>query len=142
MTPHKMLAVAGEAGDCLRTAIACLLDLGPIAVPHFLADANRPGEDVWQHVNDWLATQGLTGWYSVYPGEIPLEDVLVSVSAMNPDKYYIVCGRGFNADHVVIACNGKVVHDPAVLGAGLSGPAANGFWLIMTIASDKIVKCA
>lgn len=140
MIPHKMLATGDETGDCLRTAIACLLEIGPIAVPHFLADADRPGEDVWQHVNDWLATQGLTAWYQVFPGEIELDAVLQTVSVMNPDKYYIVCGHGYKFDHVVIACNGKIVHDPAVLGAGLSGPAENGYWLIMTVASDKIVK--
>lgn len=140
MTPHKMLSTGDESGDCLRTAIACLLDLGPIAVPHFLADPNTPGDDVWRHVDRWLATQGVTAWFFAYDGAISLGDVLASVGGMNPNKYYIVQGRGFMSDHVVIACNDKVVHDPARLGAGLSGPSENGYWLIMTLASSVVVK--
>lgn len=138
MTPHKMLAEDGQPGDCLRTAIACLLDLGPIAVPHFLADPDTP--DVWKHVDRWLATQGLTAWFSAYPGEASLDDVLASVAAVNPDKFYIVGGRGFMADHVVIALNDRVVHDPARLGAGLTGPGSDGFWMILTLASSVVVK--
>lgn len=140
MTPHKMLAEAGQLGDCLRTAIACLLDLGPIAVPHFLEDNEPDGEVVWQRVNDWLATQGFTTWFMAYPGDVSLDDVLRSVSSLNPGKYYIVGGRGYSSDHVVIACDGEIVHDPARLGSGLSGPGENGFWMILTLATDRVVK--
>lgn len=137
---YKMLATGNEPGDCLRTAIACLLDLAPIAVPHFLEDDTKSGADLWKHVDKWLSTQGLTTWFFAYPGEIPLDDVLTSVGAMNPDKYYIVGGHGYLNDHVVIACNDSVVHDPARLGSGLSGPSENGFWMIMTLAGDKVRK--
>jgi hypothetical protein len=140
MKPYKMIAAEGEPGDCLRTAIACLLEIGPVAVPHFTVDDDVPTDQVWRNVDAWLATQGMTAWFAAYPGEVPLDQVLLSVASLNPDKYYIVGGRGYLSDHVVIALNDKIVHDPARLGGGLSGPNEQGFWMILTLASDKVVK--
>lgn len=140
MQPYKMIAAEGEPGDCLRTAIACLLEIGPIAVPHFTVDDTVPTPDMWRNVDKWLASQGVTAWFSAYPGDVPLDMVLQSVASLNPDKFYIVGGRGYLADHVCIALNDAIVHDPAPLGAGLSGPNAQGFWMIMQLATSKVVK--
>lgn len=136
MTPHKMIA----DNDCLRTVIASLLDLGPIAVPNFMENPNKPTDEVWDHVRRWLKTQGVSIWFMAYPGEVSLDEVLLSVASINPDMYYIVGGFAAYHDHVVIALNDKVIHDPSRFSPGLSGPTKSGFWMVATLVSDKMVS--
>ena len=68
MTPHTQTILAdparndghdadGNPGDCYRTAIACLLDLEPESVPHFVA----AGEGKWwDATQEWVKARGLT----------------------------------------------------------------------------------
>lgn len=136
MTPHRMIA----NNDCLRTCIASLLDLGPIAVPNFMEDPNLPTEQVWANVRRWLATQGMSIWFAAYDGSIPLHDVLTTVAYTNPDCYYIVGGHAAYSQHVVIALNDKIVHDPSRLSPGLTGPdKVNNMWMIAVLISDKMI---
>lgn len=140
MTPHKMIA----DNDCLRTCIASLLDLGPIAVPNFMEDSAKPAAEVWSDVRRWLRTQGKSLWVMAYPGEASLDEVLSSVASVNPDMYYIVGGFAGYSDHVVIALNDKVVHDPSRFSPGLTraSVASDGakYWMVATLVTDKMVK--
>jgi len=140
MTPFKMIA----DNDCLRTCIASLLDMGPVAVPNFMENPDRETADVWDDVRRWLRSQGKSLWMAAYPGELELEAVLQSVAAMNPDMYYIVGGFAAYHDHVVIALNDKVVHDPSRMSPGLTraatGSDGSRYWYIATLVSDKMVK--
>jgi hypothetical protein len=142
MKPFKMLCdhnpINGEYGDCLRTVIASLLDLGPIAVPHFAEDG-ADAQTVWKRCNDWLETQGFQTFFMFYTGEYSLDDVMKTVAAVNPNLYYMICGRGHGGDHIVIALNDEIVHDPSRFGVGLSGPGSTGYWQIVTLVSSRMM---
>jgi hypothetical protein len=62
MTPYKQLVkhdpFNGQYGDCARTAIACLLNMHPSEVEHFLEDGCADGEVFWRRVNGWLSARG------------------------------------------------------------------------------------
>lgn len=139
MIPYKMLVTDRfTPGDCLRTCIASLLELEPGLVPHFAADGD-PGPSSWQRARDWLAPQGLAIWFTAFPGSASLDEVLTSVGAINPDTFYMVGGWGGYGDHIVIAVNDHIVHDPARGGGGLIRAGSNGYWLIASLSSNKTV---
>lgn len=141
MQPHKMLCghnpAEGEFGDCLRTVIACLLDRHPSVVPHFAHDG-ADVQTVWRRVDDYLDGVGLVTWNYAFPGEAPLDDVLNTVGITNPNMYYLISGKAGGADHIVIALNGEIVHDPSRFGVGLRGPGSTGYWLITTLVSNRL----
>lgn len=128
MTPYKQLG----PDDCFRTVIASLLDIGPIAVPHFFAD--HDAAEGFEHLNKWLAGHGLTYIEFAWPGSIPLAELLGGLASANPDRYFIVGGYGVGDNHVVIARNGIVVCDPSWSNRGLTGPNSEGVWTIGILA--------
>ncbi len=138
MIKRKMLSMhvpqVGTVGDCLRTCIACLLDLEPEQVPHFLQiwwdrdtnSVNKPG--ISSHINDWMAERGLV------IVDLPYDDIgLFSsmVERLNGKIRYIVTGRSAtNNDHCVIYEGAEMVWDPSEVNAGLIGPASDGlYWM-------------
>ena len=116
-------------GDCQRTVIACLLDLEPHAVPHFVQNQyTTPGYDWQDAMEAFLNERGLTYTEIQLTGEASLSDVL-STRISFPDHYYILAGmspRGVN--HVVIGCGDKIVWDPHPDATGLIGPLNYGVW--------------
>lgn len=56
---HKQLIVDPSRGDCVRTCVACVLDLEVMDVPNF-TDMNLedPSKDMWDHMTIWLRSQG------------------------------------------------------------------------------------
>lgn len=115
MQKHDMQVFANPElkiiGDCYRTCIACLLDMHPLEVPHFMASTWGDWE-----TRKWLKPRGLmviemrcelvyNGWL------LDREDI---------DLFHIMCGmteRGLM--HAVVGRNGKVYHDPHPSRAGL-----------------------
>jgi len=132
MQLHKQLfphdPAGDQYGDCFRTALACLLDLEPSSVPHFMHDGT--GEDsVWARVNEWLAPRNLAHCTFAVCGD--LSDVFRMMSSVNAGAYYLLAGsssRGFN--HQVIALNDAILHDPSPSDAGLCGPCDDGYYWI------------
>lgn len=128
MTPQQQLIKHdpenGAYGDCQRTCIAVILDLHPSEVPHFLDDptAERDSAD-WWHARQtrWLAERGLAEARFGYWPEMPLEEVLQSASAANPNVPMILCGKSsLGSNHSVVVLNGEIVCDPS--GNGIVAP--------------------
>lgn len=139
MIPYKMLVTDRfTPGDCMRACIASLLDIEPGLVPHFAHD-EPDGDTLWQRVREWLAPQGLAVWLMAYPGSATLGDVLTSVGHINPNTFYMIGGWGGYGDHIVIAINDHIVHDPARGGGGLIRAGSNGYWLIAALSTNRTV---
>jgi len=118
----------GIYGDCWRTAIACLLDLPPEDLPHvhggITTDAEHP-------VNDWLAERGLVLLATAFHGEDPMQTILDAVSACNKGVRFLFSGTSrTGCNHVVIAQDGKIIHDPSLTDAGIIGPCDDGYWWV------------
>jgi len=134
MTPYTQLLEHdpdnGVYGDCYRTCIACLLDLFPRDVPHFL-EKGPESKDWEEATRKWLAGRGLALFTFVYRSSylLPVERAM---EMWNPTLYYTMGGespRGSN--HEVIYRGGTMVHDPTMYSRkGLVGPCDDGnFWI-------------
>lgn len=114
----------GIPGDCWRTAIACILDLHPSEVPHFIAlfegmdaDEDDPltekfGPWWWRETRRWLRARGRD--IGVHPEPVPpyVEDyVLLTGPSPRGDFMHVVVGDRY----------GKLVHDPHPSRMGLVG---------------------
>jgi len=133
----------GQIGDCHRTAIACLLDMEPEAVPHFgLSDFDGSGR-ITKHTQTaeadaWLAEQGFAQVHVIYGGE--LENVLASLGAMNPKAFYLLGGRSrTGVNHTVIGCGGRIAWDPSQTDSGIVGPCSDGYFWITFIVPSLLV---
>lgn len=105
----------GIPGDCMRTAVASILDLPVEAVPHFvLFDA--PG--AWFQVfTIWLAGRGLR---------------IDPLPASNVDRECLAIGTSpRNVEHVVIWGPDGLVHDPHPSRAGIE---PRQFWALEQVA--------
>jgi hypothetical protein len=124
----------GIIGDCHRAAIASILELDLDDVPHFAED--DPPADVFHHrCREWLFSQGITPVDIIFDGS-SLEDVLTLMHHLNPNLHYILGGKSKNGcGHSVVACNGKIVHDPALDESGIVGPMSDGYYWI-TVFGD------
>lgn len=102
----------GIPGDCMRTAVASLLDLPTEAVPHFVL-FYEPG--AWFEVfGIWLRGRGLQ---------------IKPVPASNVDRECLALGmspRG--VEHVVVWGPDGLVHDPHPSRAGIE---ARQFWALV-----------
>ena len=125
---------AGTYGDCLRVCVASLLDLEAADVTHFFHD-DCDGATGNARLVEFLSGQGYAPFWSHYPGELSLDDVLGHQGAQNPTCHYLLFGRvASGGDHVVVCKGGEIVHDPAWLQSPLIGPNETGFWGVMVLA--------
>lgn len=96
-----------EPGDCMRAAIASILELDPTLVPHFVSYR------MCETTDPWLWWWALVGWtYTV--------GIRTTFAVEPPAGWSVVSGigpRGYG--HVVVAYDGEVVHDPHPEGGGL-----------------------
>lgn len=143
MRALKMIAAHNPAmglyADCVRTAIACLLDCNSTdEVPHFFEDYANDGGDSskgWDRAETWLRNEkGLALFYLGFSGMIPIEQVLRGMAEANPDTYYLLCGRSSaGGGHCVIGLNDAIEHDPSWHNLGVVGPAAEGHYMIAVL---------
>ena len=119
-----------QMGDCFRTVIACLLDMRPDQVPHFMADSKTEMPEVWCDVDRWLLEHG----YRFVDFPMQTNDLggwLKQMQAAWPDLRWILSGgspRG--TDHCVIIEGGRITHDPHPDGGGIVEPDSTGhFWM-------------
>ena len=122
----------GQQGDCFRTAIACLIDAEPENLPHFMADPDKPIEQIWQEVDEWLSnTHGLR--YLSFPFKAEnLSQWLRTMAQSWPGLRWELAGtspRG--TQHSVIVEAGEIVHDPHPDGGGIVGPGKSDgyYWM-------------
>lgn len=140
MTPYKQLLrhdpANGVYGDCHRTAIACLLDIYPASIPHFL-DKDNPNWEIDEKA--WLKK---LGFYSVsVPFAAELKAVLETLEAINPGVYAILGGTSKNGcGHSVVICGGNIIWDPSLDSSGIIGPMSDGFYWITYIITSILVK--
>jgi hypothetical protein len=125
----------GIMGDCHRTAIACVLDLDPQDVPHFME--GMPEHDASEAeiaAEKWLNARGLTQINVAFPGQLDVETILSTVANSNPRSkgiVYLLGGKSRNGTgHTVVCCDDKIACDPALDDAGIVGPFSDGmYWL-------------
>lgn len=138
MKPQKQLfrhrPSEGTYGDCHRTAIAIVLGLDAADVPHFMDGADgKNAEEAHDRCEAWLNARGIATINVLFPGEVPLREVLNTVAACNPRgrPVFILGGESRNGvNHSVVACDGKIVCDPSQDESGIVGPCSDGFyWL-------------
>lgn len=117
MTPHTQTIFVndprGIPGDCMRTAVASLLDLPTEAVPHFVLYDREWWFAAFQM---WLRINGLT---------------IHAMSAANVDRECLAIGmspRG--VEHIVVWGPDGLVHDPHPSRAGIE---ARQFWALRPI---------
>lgn len=116
----------GIYGDCWRTVLACLLDMDPREIPHMHVEMESA--DTWP-VAEWLDRQGLRNVALPISGEVDLETALLVASAPNPGLRFMFVGTSrTGCNHIVIAQDGEIIHDPSQTGAGIIGPCADGYW--------------
>lgn len=101
----------GQWGDCYRTALGCLLDMPPWAVPHFCDGADPD----WAKARDlWLDDNLLMVVYLNITADT-LDQVLEIADSYVPTGcHYILTGlSGRDVNHSVIALARTIVHNPA-----------------------------
>lgn len=123
----------GTVGDCHRTAIACMLDLQPDEVPHFMKDHWEDPVTAHQEFSKFLASRGLAQVNVIY--ECTLEQLLHSLGTMNPYARYLLGGRSANGtNHTVVARGKQIEWDPSMDDSGIVGPCDDGyFWVTWLI---------
>lgn len=145
----------GIYGDCHRTAIACVLDMDAADVPHFMDGASGRSDgpeetakawDAHDRVEAWLNARGIATVNILFPGEVPLREVLNTVAATNSRgrPVFILGGESRNGvNHSVVCCDGEIVCDPSLDDSGIIGPCDDGYyWLTFfgaMAATDKQV---
>ena len=118
----------GEFGDCHRTAIACLLDLEPEQVPNF-GEAFFDGRRFTAWCNEWLRANGFKSVTFGLSGTFTVDECLVATTGQNAEALFLFAGTSANGvNHSVIACNGKIIHDPAIDNSGIVGPCDDGLY--------------
>lgn len=141
MRALKMLAAHNPAmglyADCVRTALACLLDCNTAdEVPHFFenyAADDGDGSKGWDRADAWLRDAHKLALYFV-ASKGSLSDVLEWSGTVNPDTYYLLCGQSSNGgNHCVIGLNDQIIHDPSWSNLGVVAPSAAGHFLIIVL---------
>lgn len=144
MKPQMMLCKHdpenGSWGDCHRASIASLLELDAADVPHFYhgcdVEGGKTGDQAHAEVNAWLLDNHLLREVNiVYPGEIALDDVLQTISNLNPGLHFLLGGTSRSGvGHTVVCSGGAIVHDPSPKASGIVGPMSDGFWWVTFLA--------
>jgi hypothetical protein len=143
MTPRKQLfrhkPAEGIYGDCHRTAIACLLDMAPEAVPHFgenFSDADK------FHAEEarFLRSVGYKTVTAVW--DCALDVVLATQGNLNPEAYYLLGGQSrTGVNHTVIGLGNTIAWDPSLDDAVIVGPCDDGrYWVSWLVPLQLTAK--
>ncbi|WP_295805905.1 hypothetical protein [uncultured Nitratireductor sp.] len=130
----------GTWGDCHRTAIAAVLGLPPVSVPHFYRfGPNRSSEETQAEINEWLHGYGaLREVHVLYPGELELKEILETMHAVNPGALFLLGGTSRNGTgHTVVCRDGHIIFDPSHKESGIVSPMEDGYWWITFLAIDE-----
>ena len=131
----------GLYGDCFRTAIACVLDLQPDEVPHFAHGLGPKSEEMWDRAQAWLRERDLWLIAIVYPGELDLGEVLMTIKNTNPGLLYLLCGKSANGvNHSVVCFEDEIIHDPSQDDSGIVAPTGEGYWVVEFFGSARALK--
>lgn len=102
----------GKWGDCFRTTIAAILDIEEVSsVPHFF-DNGIDGEAGLRACDEWLSTRGLRLCIIGFDED---DFSLILDSFCDMPVPHIVIGETADGPHCVIAYDGAVLHDVAIV---------------------------
>lgn len=112
---------SGVGGDCMRAAVASVLELPLSEVPHFMGGPNGPRE--WPlALGAWAHGRGLEVLPVAPQGD--LAAVLHHMGEHYPDEFFVLCGRvaGKDYGHCVVGKGDAVVHNPQADAKGALEP--------------------
>ena len=118
----------GVFGDCYRTAIACILGLKPVTVPH--EQRQLTGDEFQALYLSWLHRRGLRRI------NIPMlaDDLQAALNAANfysDGLPYIFSGTSrTGVNHSVVGQGPAIIHDPSLTNAGIIGPCDDGYYWV------------
>ena len=131
----------GIIGDCWRTCIACILEIEPALVPHFVELHINGGEHT-----DLLTNKYMESDYKLLPiayhGTDDIDTFLYSQASLvaNKNIVFILVGTSRNGtDHCVLMRNGLILWDPAIDNSGIVGPASDGYYWLYALVSRVAV---
>lgn len=126
----------GKFGDCFRTCIAMILDLGRDEVPNFAEKHWNDSGNFNKAASEWLAARGLVLCFSYINGGHPLERAIAAGDALAGNSCgFIFSGMSRNGtNHATVAMGGEIWADPAIDDSGIVGPMDNGYYQIEFIA--------
>jgi hypothetical protein len=135
----------GSYGDCYRTALACILDLDPHEVPHFMHGlSNDEGALFEARVDQWLQPLGYSKIVVAFAADLALPDLLSNLAINSPHNYFLLGGqtpRGNGVGHIVVGYHDKVIHDPHPSNCGVNQPMPDGFYWITYIGKKFPAPC-
>jgi hypothetical protein len=102
---------SGIPGDCMRAAVASLLDRDPASVPHFIVGSDMDSRIWWYALKGWAHSNG---WNVTRRGLLPRQENVPLPT------FGIACGpseRGVS--HAVVVVDGKIAWDPHPSRAGI-----------------------
>ena len=137
--------VNGRIGDCLRTCYACILNLEPSEVPHFLElhwnDGDPDLVSIAKEIDAFLAIRGLARFDVVYPGDVPFQDIAEHIYNINGDITYLVGGASpHGGGHSVIYKGKSMLWDPAPANRGIVGPLKDGHYWVTILTPHFVVE--
>ncbi len=125
------LVKQAEHDDCYSACVASLLGLALADVPKFYRDAGGAAgftqmPEVYGMIRAWARDRGLAPLFLASP--VALDFLLERSEKLNPGVPYILCGTSrWGRGHAVIACHGRIIHNPAPgIGPNDGGVAAPG----------------
>lgn len=123
-------------GDCVRAAVASVLNLSTTHVPHFYHDGCS-GDVGASRLRDYLRTVGYFPCWITLDGSASVQDVLTYMGAQNPGFHYLFFGSTSQGPHVVVCMGDTVVHDPSWYRQGLIAPT-DGVWQIVVLVAGAM----
>lgn len=124
---------SGSYGDCMRAAIASVLELPIGEVPHF-GEGGPPDAEFDRRVKGWLLSAGVPRFVFAQPsGDDPAEGLRIALNnakACNPGTWWTLGGTSSNGvGHEVVCYEDEIVHDPSLDLSGIVGPLGGFYWL-------------
>ncbi len=132
MTPLKQRfkhdPTNGVWGDCQRAAVASIFDLALNDVPDF-GDGGPSSEEFRRRIDAFMERYGLVA-VSV-PYNCTLEQLLEATALQANNVYFLLGGTSrTGVNQTVVGYNGKIIHDPSLTDAGITGPCDDGYYWI------------
>lgn len=129
-------------GDCFRTALGCLLDLPPEAVPHFVKahyeEDDPENKNFKAHVREWLLPFGyaMIQMCFMLAQDDKISDVLEHIARVNGDDVlYLLTGKSILGPHVVVCRGSGIFWDPSPQNTGIVAPINGCVWAEFLIPS-------
>jgi hypothetical protein len=126
-------------GDCLRACVASILEIEPPEqVPHIFEDGEGDEAAKFARLTAYLETIGLAPFWTLFPGDAPLQSVLDTMAHNNPGCHYILYAATEENNHVVVCKGSEIVHDPAWSKRKICKPNSGGAWGVLTFVPLKL----